>query len=213
MITQVLKEATLACHTRVEQLARSDKIMDGSLTLAEYQQLLQSNYRFHYLLENEISRFLSEHSPGNSTADSRTLLRLRLEMEQRRKTELLQADLQETHALPDENLPDMNVAPVHTLPQALGYWYVMEGATLGGAVIVKQLRKNPHLPGIPFHYYGCYGAATGSRWKAFQQLLIELVDTPEKEMQTAEAAIRAFQWLAEMLQRNSSPQLPKQSER
>ena len=51
---------------------------------------------------------------------------------------------------------------------ALGSLYVMEGSTLGGAVITKALRHAAWLPPGGFRYFNPYGAETGRMWRRFQ---------------------------------------------
>jgi heme oxygenase len=54
--------------------------------------------------------------------------------------------------------------------QALGFAYVLEGATLGGQLIRKRLRATGHsLEGVSF--FGIYGVETGPRWRSFCEVL------------------------------------------
>jgi len=62
-------------------------------------------------------------------------------------------------------LPRMPVPPLHELPEALGWMYVLESWTLGGARLRAHLAK--HLPleiGAAGAYLGCYGDEAGTRW-------------------------------------------------
>lgn len=66
--------------------------------------------------------------------------------------------------------------PLHPDPgltsdaQALGVFYVLEGSTLGGAVIEKQLKaRGESLKGLSFLHP--YGDQTGARWRAFLAVL------------------------------------------
>jgi heme oxygenase len=50
----------------------------------------------------------------------------------------------------------------------LGYLYVAEGSTLGGAVIARALAKNTNLASVTnYNFYGCYGENVGTMWKNF----------------------------------------------
>lgn len=54
--------------------------------------------------------------------------------------------------------------------EALGVFYVLEGSTLGGAVIEKQLKgQGVSLEGLSFLHP--YGDQTGVRWRAFMAVL------------------------------------------
>jgi len=63
-------------------------------------------------------------------------------------------------------LPRMPVPALHDLPEALGWMYVLETWTLGGARLRAHLRK--HLPleiGSASAYLECYGDEAGARWR------------------------------------------------
>lgn len=97
-------------------------------------------------------------------------------------------------------LEDLNVAPdtlplcpalppLDTLPRLLGAMYVLEGSTLGGQVIARQLTK----AGIPTRtYFTGYAERTGPMWKSFCQQLGEAA-TPENEDEIVRSASRTFQ--------------------
>ncbi|WP_176695976.1 biliverdin-producing heme oxygenase [Phenylobacterium immobile] len=54
--------------------------------------------------------------------------------------------------------------------EALGLFYVLEGSTLGGAVIEKQLKaRGERLDGLSFLHP--YGDQTGARWRTFMAVL------------------------------------------
>jgi heme oxygenase len=69
----------------------------------------------------------------------------------------------------ESHLVDLRPAQMPPLPEtahALGFAYVLEGATLGGRAIKKYLTaKGEPLPGMNF--FDIYGPATGVRWKEF----------------------------------------------
>jgi heme oxygenase len=88
--------------------------------------------------------------------------------------------------------------PLHTRLQLLGAMYVLEGSTLGGQVITRQLA----LAGIPLRtYFTGYGTRTGPRWKTFCQLLTEAASTdPDQDEVVASACLtfqRLDQWIAQ----------------
>ncbi|RZK54693.1 MAG: heme oxygenase, partial [Hymenobacter sp.] len=81
--------------------------------------------------------------------------------------------------------------PLDTWPQLLGAMYVLEGSTLGGQVIARQLAK----ANIPQRlYFSGYGERTGTMWKAFCQLLTQAA-TPENEADIVQSARLTFQQL------------------
>ena len=75
-----LRQSTRADHERLESLTYGAKIMDGSLTAAEYRRLLEWQRRAHAVLEPQIAgfqrngyayrpRFDVPQKPGAKTAD------------------------------------------------------------------------------------------------------------------------------------------------
>jgi heme oxygenase len=81
--------------------------------------------------------------------------------------------------------------PLHTWPELLGALYVLEGSTLGGQVIARQLAK----AGIPTRaYFNGYGDQTGLMWKSFCQLLGQAA-TESNQDEIVLSARRTFQHL------------------
>ena len=52
-----------------------------------------------------------------------------------------------------------------------GWLYVLEGATLGGAVIARHLCKARTVPAAALSFHTLYGRRLGSRWRAFHAAL------------------------------------------
>ena len=76
---------------------------------------------------------------------------------------------------------------------ALGAFYVLEGSTLGGAVIARTLKKNQHLSDIEtYNFYGCYGEEIGMRWKQFCQVLLNEGQSTENQDKIVKSASNTF---------------------
>ena len=88
----------------------------------------------------------------------------------RSKIALLEADLR---ALDEAPLAagDPDVAFLDTPSAAWGSLYVMEGATLGGQVISKALRRAAWAPPGGLTYFNPYGPRTGFMWADFRSVL------------------------------------------
>jgi len=88
--------------------------------------------------------------------------------------------------------------PLTTRAQLLGAMYVLEGSTLGGQVIARQLAK----AGIAAHaYFTGRGDQTGPLWKAFCQQL-EAAGAAEDSAEIVQSAITVFQALSLWLSRS-----------
>ena len=113
-------------------------------TLAQFlahvnQENSHANYQF--LLEFEDAVFASISSETKN----------QIHGDQRRKLAVIAkdlADFEEVKSFSSKNISIKNEA------EALGILYVMEGSTLGGNIIAKNLAKNPTFDGVSFHYFG-----------------------------------------------------------
>ena len=117
----------------------------------------------------------------------------------RRKLPLLEADLRALAVAPCR--PPAPAARLAGAAEALGALYVLEGATLGGRVICRQVAGPLGVtPGRGAAYYHGYGEATGERWKAFGAALGAWARTPAAAERVVAGAVACFAaleaWLA-----------------
>jgi len=160
MLQELLKQATSNQHDDLEQLMFVNDIMHGTLTADQYKKLLLTNYLSHAIFEDDL---LNNLSPA---------LREELQADERAKFQALEKDLAEMQISIPKNNPDLKPIPTDDA-SILGAMYVLEGATLGGNVIVKRLKVNPQLEPLQlgYHYYQVYGDKLVDRWKQFVQIL------------------------------------------
>ena len=115
----------------------------------------------------------------------------------RQRAHLILEDLGRSEANP--GLPWCPVMPpLYTRLQLLGAMYVVEGSTLGGQVITRQLAGAD----IPMRaYFTGYGTLTGLRWKTFCQLLTEAAPATSDQDQIVASACLTFnqldQWITQ----------------
>jgi heme oxygenase len=180
MLHETLKQATRANHDQLEQLMYVNDIMSGTLTAAQYKQILITNYLVHKAFE---SGLFSSLSGG---------IAQQLDLPRREKLTALQKDIAEL-------AEDITFGP--TDAEILGAMYVLEGATLGGSVIVKRLKTNPQLSHLTFNYYQVYGDQLIPMWKQFCAVLDE---QPESNSEGAvTGAKKMFGYIAAVQQQNS----------
>lgn len=119
---------------------------------------------------------------------------------ERRKTGLLNADLEffgvEPHALP----MCADIPRLESVAAAAGCMYVLEGATLGGAVIRRQLGPTLHVaPGRGGNFFASYGDRVGLMWRQFGQGLEAFAAGAHADGAIVDAACETFdkldQWL------------------
>jgi heme oxygenase len=76
--------------------------------------------------------------------------------------------------------------------EALGAMYVIEGSTLGGNVIAKQLSKTEGFDDVTFNFFGCYRENTGFMWKNFKVLDNEVSEKNYDEVLSGAKKLYAF---------------------
>lgn len=155
-----LREATRASHDRVEGELR---LLDGSLTPHRYREVLGRFYGYYAVLE-----------PALDAWHRREGL---LDWPARRKLHLLAADLGELGwgGPATADLPLCAEVPaIRSSGEALGALYVVEGATLGGAVIARRLRAQG-FPASVLGFHSCYGSDVGPRWRRWEEVTTDWV--------------------------------------
>lgn len=157
-------------------------------SLSAYRDLLARLYGFHAGWEPHVAVIL---------ADPKFFQR-------RRKVELLERDLgflgitrAEIDRLP---LCDP-IVPMRTPAEALGSMYVMEGSTLGGIIIARQVERSLGLGRRNgCRYFRCYGDDTGPMWTNFRAELLARCG-PDDEGVVIATAQRTFEVLGSWLTR------------
>lgn len=181
MILTSLREQTRSWHERVERTVDLPRRLES---LSGYRSLVRRFYGFYQPLE---ARLASDCKLGE----------IALDIDQRWKAELLWDDLR---ALGDtaeqiETLPRCKELPiVSTAAEGLGCLYVMEGATLGGQIVRKEVQRRFGLTaerGIAF--FSSYGDQVGPMWKQFCETLTAYnARHPETEDRIVAAATQTF---------------------
>jgi heme oxygenase len=187
---QTLKSETRPHHERAERVVR---LMEPGLTPAGYQRHLEALYGLYLPLEATLAARLSD-------------LFLELRLPERWKLPLLETDLR---ALGHDEaslarLPRLSSPPpLPGVPEALGALYVLEGATLGGQLLLRHLTR--HFEGVSvggFAFFRAYGEAVGPMWKAFGEAVTRAcpdVALAPRVVRGAQDTFEAFEaWLREV---------------
>jgi heme oxygenase len=82
------------------------------------------------------------------------------------KAPALDADLGARGAARDREREPVRAPEVRTVGEAMGVAYVLEGATLGGAVIARNVEATLG-PETPMRYLRVYGDELGAMWRTF----------------------------------------------
>ncbi|SFE22214.1 Heme oxygenase [Paenibacillus algorifonticola] len=183
-----LKEETADNHKQIEDNRFAKAILNQTLNITDYSLYLQKFYGFIKPVERHIAAW----------AEAQNLQELRIFLQSRAKSPLLERDLialglseEQVQQLPEcKQLPELAAAA-----SVLGYMYVIEGSTMGGQIITRQVRKF-----LPFTdhasegtaYFNAYGTETRAKWAEFSQFVSESALTEEEANQVVETAKQTF---------------------
>lgn len=155
LISDFLKAETRHLHDLTEAKFNSERLFIGDFSKEDYTRLLLHNHALLSAFESSIFNKIEE----GPTAE--------LNLNNRKKLALVEADLQHLNII----APLQSSHPIETSAEAWGLLYVMEGATIGGTMMAKQLSSLPEFQDFPFHYFRIYGDKTGSKWKKFKEII------------------------------------------
>lgn len=172
-----LKTQTSDSHKKLEELPVSMSIMSPNMKIEDYTYYLSLMHDVHNDTEGLIFPFFS------SLID---------DLEQRRKKHLIENDLLFLNSNKNNSEKVFKTEGI-SIPFALGILYVVEGSTLGGRFILKNVSKLPELSGENgVSYFNGYGDKTGSFWKSFLNFLAEYEQENNCGEEIIEGAIFAF---------------------
>ncbi len=187
-----LRSETAEAHKSLEQLPASAAILKPGVTRAEYRHYLELMYPQVYDLEQNIFPLIAGVVP---------------DLEERRKEPMIKADL---HALGNVGtdvgqLPFTGAGKPFSTAFAMGIMYVMEGSTLGGRVILKQVQPALGLDeNVDARYFAGYKNETGSYWKKFVDVLTSYAVEHNAEQEVIEGANFAFNAIYEFMGQKSA---------
>ncbi len=180
-----LRSGTQTLHVALEK--RLPFFCD-TLDLERYKRLLSAYYGFYHELEDRL-----QHSPWMTPG---------FDLHARLKTPALHRDLQAL-GVNTQSLALCDTLPALSSPASvLGVLYVLEGATLGGNVLRKQMSERLGLDahnGCAFLYV--YGEATGRQWKAFMYFLGSVPLDAQARGEAVQAACSTFSCFEQWLER------------
>lgn len=172
-----LKIKTAGAHKRLENLPVSSCILSPEMKIEDYVHYLKLMYDVHYDVEENIFPLLS-----NSIRD----------LKERKKKHLIEEDLAFLNYNKPIVSPVFNIENI-TIPFALGILYVVEGSSLGGRFILKNIETISGLnEGKGILYFTGYGNKTGSQWKSFLSVLTDYQEENDCEDEIINGAIYAF---------------------
>jgi len=168
-----LRVGTQALHVRLERRLDLNSRLS---TLDNYRKLLKRYFQYYAPLEEEL----------NGPSCSAMWKEIGIEYAPRSKSPLLKADL---HFLghTDLEIDRLDRCQSDHLPkpescaELIGTAYVIEGATLGGQYIARQITKTLGLAAgaVGAQFFFGYGRETAEQWKQFRLAAIDYVNQQE----------------------------------
>jgi heme oxygenase len=179
-----LREETSAAHSRLDETLG---LIDRLSAPGQRGRLLAGYHLFHRETEAKITPFLGE------MAD--------LDFAARRRSPLIAEDL---GILGHRAFPgDTEDFDILTHAAAFGALYVLEGSSLGGRVILKELKlRGASLESLRF--LDPYGSHTGQRWRSFLAILEREVRSSEQKFDAIQGALDTFAFAERCLGKEST---------
>lgn len=172
-----LRDATRPLHDRVEAAV---DLGARTRSAADYRALVAAFYGLHAPLEERLAAL-----PWDEAG---------LDFGARRKAPLLRADLRALGLDPDAvpRCPDLPDAG--TVAAGFGCLYVLEGSTLGGQLIARDVEATLGLDaGSGAAFFRSYGADVGPMWRSFTRALDAYVRTGARREEAFAAATATFE--------------------
>ncbi|CAH0160291.1 biliverdin-producing heme oxygenase [Pseudomonas glycinis] len=184
-VLQDLRAGTAELHIALEKRL---PFFSDTLDTPAFERLMQAYYGFYQPLEQALL------ASGAVPDDFNLLPRL--------KADTLRADLRALGATADD-LPLCEDLPViDSSAASLGVLYVLEGATLGGQILRREIAARLNLDadnGAAF--LDVYGAATGRRWREFIEYLSNRPMAASERAAVVSAAQITFSCFEQWLER------------
>jgi heme oxygenase len=160
-----LREQTRVHHERIESLV---PLLREDLTLEAYRAYLARLLGFYRPVERALLALAGWEETGIGRP--------------REKAPLLWTDLRDLGAAPEDlaalpTCPSAATPRLSSLPRGMGCLYVLEGAALGGQILVRHVRRVlPLPPGRGAAFLHGYGDETARRWRRFGGALCAYVE-------------------------------------
>lgn len=181
-ILEQLKEATASLHEQIEQQNPAQDILNHSIDLPAYKELLLQNYHAYRHVESQTAPFLPFLG-----AD---------------KSDRLREDLEALNLSPVERNLDFQV---QNRAEAFGAAYVVEGSALGGMVLAKHLQQCEQLKGLGDQQFFSGDKDSLSTWKRFKQELVAQEFSDEEKEELLAKAQETFLFFEKAYQQQELP--------
>lgn len=183
-----LRSQTTPSHTSLEDLPISKTIVDPKITREDYILYLNLMHDVVKNLEDNIYPILTD------VID---------DLDQRIKAPVLANDILFAGGVTKPYQAPFNTTGI-SIPFAMGMMYVVEGSTLGGRFILKNIQESlGYDEENGAAYFSGYGNKTGSFWKKFLNILTDFESKTDAGDEIIAGADYAFSTIHKHLAENS----------
>lgn len=173
-----LRNETSVAHKNLERIPSSAAILKPEVTISEYATYLK-------LMHGVVSDLETKIHPKISGIIS--------DLGERKKASDLKADLEHIGFSASEKAKNPFGAAKETAAFSLGIAYVVEGSTLGGRFILKNIQSALGFDETRgASYFSGYGNKTGSMWKSFLEQMTDYASGTNCEDEIIAGANFAF---------------------
>lgn len=159
LFLKTLRESTRDVHDRLEATPVARALMNADLTREGYRLWLSANLGIIEPFEERLQRHMIWRVLG-------------LDPCERLKVPALEADLRELGVDPGDLARAPGLPAFDHDAEVIGAMYVLEGATLGGQVIARQLAHHFGFgPENGARFFHVYGEDVGPRWREFKEAM------------------------------------------
>lgn len=186
---QLLRSATQSAHSQLERDTLLARLLAADLQLSEYANIL---FGFRYFFQHFEARLTAERGVHEELK----------EYQYRSRIPLLENDMQQLNSmLPQWEAPHYNsnnamivshaLPKLITVPQQLGAFYVLEGASQGGRVITKRLAHRFANADKIAAYFG-YWQTEPNSWCDWQRCAARVSLSQTQQIEAVHAARSTF---------------------
>ncbi|PBQ32576.1 heme oxygenase [Sphingobacteriaceae bacterium] len=181
-----LRSVTSPAHKKLEETSLSKVIVSETLLVGDYALYLEKMYLAMVSFEKKIFPILNPHFS---------------DLDQRIKTNLLEKDLKFLGVkVPEKQSLFNRFVATRSTSYLMGAFYVLEGSTLGGKFIYKNISSTLGLTAESgASYFNGYGAETGKLWSAFMEQFCNYALKTSNQKEIIQGADDTFKLLFDLL--------------
>lgn len=151
----LLRAHTSSYHSALETLPLSKKLTSENLSVNDYVQYLSLMREIISSVEQKIFPLVSH---------------IITDINERKKLQLIEDDLKTFNV--SFNTQSYHECNMINEAKAMGIMYVIEGSTLGGRMILKNVKQTLKFSELGVSFFSGYGDSTSEKWKKFLGILI-----------------------------------------